>query len=29
MTTFDTSDTDIQGMAVEYVRRQLEAMLHE
>jgi tRNA dimethylallyltransferase len=29
MTTFDTSDTDIQAMAVEYVRRQLEAMLHE
>jgi tRNA dimethylallyltransferase len=29
ITTFDTSDSDVQAMAVEYVRRQLEAMLYE
>jgi tRNA dimethylallyltransferase len=29
VTTFDTSDTDVQAVALEYVRRQLEAMLHE
>jgi tRNA dimethylallyltransferase len=28
MTTFDTSETDVEVMALEYVRRQLEAMLH-